>query len=343
MPDLDTRRSRCYDIAKVFATVLVVLGHAAVFYSADGAMVPARESRFLAGLAGYLYSFHMPLFVLLSGAVWGYCIRQGKYGNPGAFLLGKLRRIGIPYLVFGFLLVAPVVVFCGYTEENFFRFCLNGILLGLDSRHLWYLMTLLWLYLTTLALKPLVRRNPLLTIPICVVLFLLANRAPQILKLRTTMKYALFFYLGVCADYYYEPLEKLAGKLRFAIPVLFAALLGIVFWNPNFVTETAYTLLGLGASLALAANLTGREGLQRSGAYRVLRRDGFGLYLIHAMVIYLLFRFLGTTQIPPACMFLLCVAVSFAAGILGTELLRQIHLAPVIGETNSKRDRRDAA
>ena len=332
MDSLELRRSRCYDIAKVFATVLVVLGHAAVFYSPDGASVPARESAFLAGLAKYLYSFHMPLFVLLSGAVWGYCIRQGKYKQAVPFLLGKLKRLGIPYLVFGLCLVAPVVVLCGYTDEPFFRYCLTGILLGYDARHLWYLMALLLLFLSTLAMKPLVRKNPLWTLPICIVLFLIANRLPQIFKLRTACKYALFFYLGVCADHYYAPLEALAKKLRWVVPVLFAALIGSALWNPNFITETAYTLLGLGASLALAANLTGAEGLQNNRVYRLLRRDGFGLYLIHAMVIYVLFHFLGGTQIPPAAMFLLCVAVSAAVGIGGTELLRRARLGIVLGE-----------
>lgn len=332
MLTLDQRRSRCYDLAKIFATVLVVLGHAAVFYSPDGAMVPARGSALLSGVTTYIYSFHMPLFVLTSGAVWGYCVRQGKYRKAGPFLLGKLRRLGIPYLVFGLCLVAPVVVFCGYTAEPFFRYCLNGILLGYDARHLWYLLVLLLLFLSTLILKPLVQKNPLWTLPICIALFLLANHIPLIFKLRTACKYALFFYLGVCADRYYEPLETLAKKLRRLVPALFVLLAGSALWNPNFITETAYTLLGLGASLALTANLTQAESLQHSRAYQLLKRDGFGLYLIHAMVIYLIFRFLGGTDIAPAAMFTLCVAVSTAVGLVGTELLRRAGLGIVIGE-----------
>lgn len=332
MLTLDQRRSRCYDLAKIFATILVVLGHAAVFYSPEGAMVPARESAFLCGLATYIYSFHMPLFVLTAGAVWGYCVRQGKYRENGPFLRGKLRRLGVPYLAFGLLLVAPVVVFCGYTEQSFLRYCIHGILLGYDARHLWYLLVLLLLFLSTLVMKPLVHKNPLWALPVCVALFLIANHAPLIFKLRTACKYALFFYLGVCADRYYQPLEMLAKKLRYCVPLLFLLLAGSTLWNPNFITETAYTLLGLAASLTLAANLTANDSLQRSYCYQLLKRDGFGLYLIHAMVIYLLFYWLGGTDIPPLILFVLCVAVSSALGLAGTELLRRAGLKTLIGE-----------
>ena len=136
---LDTRRSRCYDICKALTMILVILGHATIFYTPDGALVPARASGAMAGVANYIYAFHMPLYVLLSGCVWSYCIRHGKYREPWSFLAGKARRLLVPYLVVGLLLVAPVVVACGYTEEDFFGYALNGVLLGRDARHLWYL------------------------------------------------------------------------------------------------------------------------------------------------------------------------------------------------------------
>ena len=332
MDSLDRRRSRCYDLAKVLTIVMVVVHHAAAFYSPHAAMAPARESAFLGGLAAYVDCINVRLFVLVAGAVWGYCIRHGKYRQNGPFLLGKLRRLGVPYLFFGLCTVAPVVVLCGYTDEPFFRFCLRGILLGYDSRHLWFLLVLLLLFVSTLALKPLVKRDPLWTLPICVALFLIAGHMPLIFKLRTACKYALFFYLGVCVDRYYEPLEAWAKKLRWAIPIPFVLLVGCVLWNPNFITDAAYTLMGLAGALALMMNLTDAESLPQTRVYQILQRDGFGLYLIHAMVIYVLFYFLGGSQIPPLVMFLLALAVSMAVGIGGSELLRRAGLGVLLGE-----------
>ncbi len=329
---LELRRSRCYDIAKVFATILVVLGHATVFYSPDGAMVPARASAVLGGVAEYIYAFHMPLFVLVSGCVWSYCIRHGKYREAWPFLAGKAKRLLVPYLVFGLLLVAPVVVGCGYTEEDYFGYCLHGILLGYDARHLWYLLVLFLLFVSTLAAKPLVKRNALYVLPVCVALFLVANLMPQIFKLRTACKYALFFYLGVCADRYYPLLEFLARKLRWLLPVGALLLAGSALWNPNFLTGTFYTLLGLCVSLGACSLLTGSERLQSSRVYQFLRRDGFGLYLFHAMFIYLLFHFLGGTQIAPVLLVLISVAVSSALSFLGIFLVRKLHLGVILGE-----------
>ena len=330
---LDARRSRCYDICKAVTMILVILGHATIFYTPDGAMEPARASRAMAGVAEYIYSFHMPLYVLLSGCVWSYCVRHGKYREAWPFLAGKAKRLLIPYLTVGLLMVAPVVVFCGYTEEDFFGYALNGVLLGRDARHLWFLLVLFLLYLTTLAARPLVKKNALLTLPFCVALFLVANFMPQVFKLRTACKYALFFYLGVCADRYYPLLEFLARRLRFVLPVLFVLLLGSVFWNPNFLTQTAYTLIGMAAMLGACSLLTGSERLQKNRAYQYLRKNGFGLYLFHAMVIYLLFHFLGGTQIPPVLLALLSAAAGTLASVALVALLRKAHLGFILGET----------
>lgn len=329
----ELRRSRCYDIAKIMTLLLVVIGHATVFYSPDGAMAPARQSSVMASIATYIYSFHMPLFVLLSGCVWGWCIRHGKYQKNLPFLWNKALRLLLPYLAFGLLLVAPVVVACRYTEEGFFSYCLKGILLGYDARHLWYLLVLFLLFLTTIAAKPLVKKNPLLVLPFCVVLFLSANYVPQIFKLRTACKYTLFFYLGVCADHYYPFLEGLVKKLRFFLPVLPVVMVGSVLLNPNFITETAYTLIGMGMMLAFASLLTTSEALQASRIYQFLRRESFGLYIFHAMLIYLLFFFLGSTQIAPWLLAVLSIASSTAVSFLLNKLVRMLKLGILLGES----------
>ena len=329
---LELRRSRCYDICKILTLILVIIGHATVFYSPDGAMVPARESAVMGGIATYIYSFHMPLFVLLSGCVWGWCIRHGKYQDNLAFLKNKALRLLLPYLVFGLVLVSPVVVACGFTEDGLFSHMVKGILLGYDARHLWYLLVLFELFLTTIAAKSLVKKNPLLVLPICVVLFLAANYVPQIFKLRTALKYTLFFYLGVCADHYYAFLEGLAKKLRFVLPVLPLVMVGSVLYCPNFIFETAYTLLGMGMMLAFSSLLTGSEKLQSSKLYRFLKKESFGLYIFHAMVIYVLFAVLGATQVPPVVLVVLSVVVSTAMSFVLNALVRKLKLSILLGE-----------
>jgi len=329
---VELRRSRCYDICKILTLILVIIGHATVFYSPDGAMAPARQSAAMAGVATYIYSFHMPLFVLLSGCVWGWCIRHGKYEKALPFVANKAKRLLLPYLVFGAVLVTPVVVACGFTEDGFFSQLFKGILLGYDARHLWYLLVLFLLFLTTIPAKPLIKKNPLLVIPICAALFLVANYVPQIFKLRTAFKYTLFFYLGVCADHYYPFLESLAKKLRFVLPVLPVLMVGSVLYCPNFIFETAYTILGMAMMLAFSSLLTGSEKLQSSRIYQFLRRESFGLYIFHAMVIYVLFALLGPTQIPPVLLVTLSIVVSTAASFALNALVRKAKLGILLGE-----------
>lgn len=55
-------------------------------------------------IAHVLSYYHMPLFVIISGFLFKYVQITGKYSNFGTFLYKKIRRIMIPYIVWGCLL-----------------------------------------------------------------------------------------------------------------------------------------------------------------------------------------------------------------------------------------------
>lgn len=71
-------RDHYIDIAKGFAMVLVIIGHTAC--------VPYY-------MKYWLYSFHMPLFFLLSGLNFD----PDRYPTLKAFLLRKLQTLVLPY------------------------------------------------------------------------------------------------------------------------------------------------------------------------------------------------------------------------------------------------------
>jgi fucose 4-O-acetylase-like acetyltransferase len=91
-PQSRNHRSPVVDIAKGIAIILVVYGHclrgliAANIIPANSALIPTDY---------VVYTFHMPLFFLLSGLFF----RQSLQKNETAFWIGKLRLIVYPYFL----------------------------------------------------------------------------------------------------------------------------------------------------------------------------------------------------------------------------------------------------
>lgn len=84
-----------------FSMLLVVIGHVSL------TNVPGDPSTPIAtGIERSIYSFHMPLFIFISGWLFYYtCIRKEKsYRNV---VMAKVKRLGVPFLAF--TLVATVL------------------------------------------------------------------------------------------------------------------------------------------------------------------------------------------------------------------------------------------
>ena len=80
-----------------FSMLLVVIGHVSL------TNVPGDPSTPIAtGIERTIYSFHMPLFIFISGWLFYYtCLRKEK--SYSEVLKSKLRRLGIPFLAFTLL------------------------------------------------------------------------------------------------------------------------------------------------------------------------------------------------------------------------------------------------
>jgi glucan biosynthesis protein C len=110
------------DNLRVFLTILVVLHHLAITYGASGSWF--YQERPTTELAGTLLSlltlldhfYFMGLFFLIAGYfVPGALDRKG----PRRFLKDRLVRLGIPLVVYGFL-ISPFVMYVKGTQDGWF-------------------------------------------------------------------------------------------------------------------------------------------------------------------------------------------------------------------------------
>ena len=116
---VESSRLKWADIAKGIGIVLVVWGHSSLPFE----------------FRKWVYSFHMPLFFILSG----YFYKSQKYGFTD-FFLRKLRTLIIPYFFFG-LLSWFLLSFINSSE--FSPHTLNGFLIsGAGNEPIWFLFTL---------------------------------------------------------------------------------------------------------------------------------------------------------------------------------------------------------
>lgn len=65
-----SKRNSYLDIAKSLGIILVVIGHCIQYGS--GSLYFEKELYFYNILFKFIYSFHMPLFMLISGYLFGY-------------------------------------------------------------------------------------------------------------------------------------------------------------------------------------------------------------------------------------------------------------------------------
>lgn len=326
-------KSRHYDAMKFVATILVVFAHSSRMYTGTGVVAPLNPSPGLAFLTQVVYSFHMPFFMAVSGMVYGLCVDDlGKYRDTGRFVKNKAMRLLVPYLFFGLAYVAPVMVFFRFTDASYAAYCFKDILLGENPRHLWYLAVLFEVFLLCAAGGRLMRRPGLLPVLGIAVLLAFASwgsaKLPGMFQLRNLAHYALYFHLGFVFNRFYGELRGIVRNPVFLVTaaVLVWLLCGVGGW----MASVAKAVLGGLALAGLSACIP--ERFMRLPPVVSASKNGFGIYLFHPMIIYVLYRFFGPCDIPPVILCCSIAVVAYVVSWLASMAFRRLKLGVLLGE-----------
>lgn len=152
------KRKRYVEIIRVFATILVIIGHC-TFYTISTA-IPSMGCDYSTTIIDnsvtwqianqivqFIYIFHMPLFFALSGMVYAICIQQGKYTNYRRTINNKFRNLVLPYFAITTIYNIPIYWWAGYFDNDFGNVILYFI--GFGENHLWFLIALFYCFLFT--------------------------------------------------------------------------------------------------------------------------------------------------------------------------------------------------
>jgi len=331
------KREIWIDELKGFASLSVVLGHVAVTYLNIGQFVAHRN--ILLWLHNSFYAFHMPLYFIISGLVFGLA-----YSQPDGTL--KRPRIKIQmvnmlmlYFLWNILLGVSKTMFSAYVVEGTnFSDLLWIPLKAIDLS--WYLYTLILCYCLTLLTWKRVPVTVLLVVSgiCCLVEYWVFLPMQTITAFKVPMYY-FFFLLGFLLKQNPAVLDKISRSETMLMNFAFGA--GILCaWcfavRPGESVSWSYIpLFGALMALALSAFLIGLlKKIAGVICFRVLSLVGVNsleIYIMHPFIITglrIILPHLGITGFCASMLFffLLTPAIS----IIISSILKKIGLHDII-------------
>lgn len=288
-------QKREYNTAKAIAMLLVVFGHAQVFSFGNVLWVfPMNVFRErLEYVISYIYCFHVPMFFLVSGALFRTTEEKQMSCGLVEFLKKKARRLLIPYAGCFLLLLVPVRYLVGYYPLEFPE-SIQAVLLDMvglgDNGHLWFLPTLFQVYVLFYCIDAGNNRHKntgILTSTI--ILYLIALGIPD--RFDTSIRYLLWFTVGYYFDLLcYEFLRSWTAQTLIPASVFCLATAVFCFCTGKRVygiggipISMLGTILGACGVLLASFACTGKQWK----LFRALEKNSYSVYLLHDPVNYL--------------------------------------------------------
>ena len=219
MPKVQNKgKVHVYEWVRLIATILVVIGHSnyliintkygGVDYSAfpfSEALSNCLFTKIEVIIGGWIYSFHMPLFFMLSGAIFA----LKPIPSFRTLINKKANRLLIPYIFYGLLFMLPIKYFSGfYAFPNLKKAVLSFFIRTDDSGHLWFLPTLFFCFIIFWLLNKAaesLRINNSIIVLVSVALYFFSKIIPtNILALNKILTYFIYFVIG----YFFEKTRK---------------------------------------------------------------------------------------------------------------------------------------
>lgn len=256
------------DVLKCFAIFLVIIGH----------VVSAYDDRIYdAPINQWIYSFHMPLFMMLSGLFFKYSLNK----SFKSVLCGKTIQLLVPLCTWSI-----VGLFIGeflLTNINNWGYIKSYILSGGPLRGYWYLKCLFIYVIFNFGLIKIVRNNYLAT-GISIIVFMII---PNINFMRMMIP---FFWLG----YYYEkiglrlptiPSLIISGGMMILCYLLFDTSCNYLSAHQSVKEYMQYLIIGLTSSIfwiSLFKLVIPSEANQYLILFQDIGKQSLGIYCCHS-------------------------------------------------------------
>ena len=325
-----------YDIMKVLLLVLVVVAHVTRMYTPVGAIPVYGCNEWLSVMTDYIYSFHMPAFIAVSGMTFSMSMRKlesNDYSKMGG-VKSKLRRLMIPYVFFSIVVVLPTMLYtgCANIDDGIIEYIFKSYVLALDSSHLWYVYTLFELSVFFMLSYTFVNRYPVITLCALLGLFACSYLLPRVFLLNTFCHYAIFFFFGNIMIRQHEFLEKF--KDMRVVLCLFVISIMLMYAKGHLPQTAVKLIAGLNGILmvyGVSCHLF-KVGMVKYDLFQKVCKNSYGMYLFHPMIIYLLYYCALPYEINSWALSMTVFVITFFVSYGATTVVRRSGWRFVIGE-----------
>lgn len=286
----EKKRESWIDICKGIAIIFVVMGHVVSSFHNSGLLKEATAFNYVGKL---IYSFHMPLFFMISGLLF----TKSKQSPLGQCLKKKIAAYGIPYTVFSLIIGGSKIIFSSFVNGNVRLTDLLSILFYPMS-FFWFLYALLVISAIQLVLGHIGGKHQaefafffglFVRIALSFVPDTIYGFNIKELGLIDAAKYYIWFVIGqyfLC--YLIEKLKGFGGKNSYIIiPFFVAVYCLIVYMLMHFSLSGVYfdvPLAFIGSMIICLLSISIKENkvLQHIGKFTM------PIYLFHGLVISVL-------------------------------------------------------
>ncbi|MDF9830656.1 acyltransferase family protein [Parabacteroides sp. PF5-6] len=308
------------DIAKGICIILVVIGH----------FQPANTPAWYMQLIDIIYTFHMPLFMYVSGFVYMKFRKPVKY-TP--FIWKKFKRLMIPYFLISILIISlKLLAERGMYVENPVTLSSVYETLYLPSAgfFLWFVYVLFLIFLIIPFFDTAKKINILLFIAL--ILVLIPVKTTGLFCLEQLKNHLFYFVLGCFICQYQAVRDKIsripAWAILFAFSIIYLPTTSISPLGDSLLAGKVFSL-GLGVlGIAFVINLSRFIDSKMAAARKIflhLAVYSFTIYLFHTtfqgLAKSVLLKFHLTEYLGDSAAFISSILIVNTIGIIGPIIL----------------------
>ena len=335
-----------FNLMKAIAVVLVTIGHAAYYtittkygginYSLDTTSINMISQITLRIIKIIIVSFDifvMPLYFIVSGALFKNSLNYNQYKNVKDVITKKSKRLLIPFLIVTLLYSVPIKYISGYysQSQNILKDILIGQIAIQGNTHLWFLPTLFCIFIIVYILKQKIHdKISTKVIFMFLIVINIISSFVDIIIIKMIFYYLLYFSLGFyLADRRLKINNQIDTNKKIKWYLIFGIALRIIISFIDFsgniyyqiiekILNIAFALLGTYIIYYIVHKLSKKEAIIQNSLIQKVCECSFGIYLysdpLNYIILFLansIFQTYMTTTLGIIILFIFRIIVTF--------------------------------
>ena len=267
------------DSLKGFAIFLVVVGHVILGYMHTGMFIEHQWS--LQFVYDVIYSFHMPLFFIISGFLYKLTWRQ-KDIRLAKSISNKVLNMVLMYILFSvvFWIFKYIAAEYGNIQMSD-QFILMDLLYIFISplAYLWFLYVLIWLFLTVPIFESIIKPTTVFIIFLCLYFFM--PPVHGLLKIINLIIYGgVYFTLGSVLCMYQDQLRTIICNKLIGIGFI-SIVLAVITFPYIEVHNILKFICAISGSVFLSILFFKFKNIKWVTIWNICGRYSLGIYILH--------------------------------------------------------------